>query len=70
MRNNIRIDGVVENEKESLEETAAKVKEIVNQKLNVMENIILEGAYRVGLNLAKRTGRLHANCQTIRSKKI
>ena len=53
-RNNIRIDGVVENEKESWSEKAEKVKAVLKNNLHVNDVVQIERAHRVG---EKKNGR-------------
>jgi hypothetical protein len=45
-RNNIRIDGVQENEKETWEQTEKKIQLILNEQLKI-SNIIIERAHRI-----------------------
>ena len=47
-RNNIRIDGILEEENESWDTTEEKVKRVVAEKLNLEEALHIERAHRVG----------------------
>ena len=53
-RNNLRVDGIVENENEKWEESKEKVLAIFRNNLNINKNIIIERAHRVG---PKKDGR-------------
>ena len=47
-RNNIRIDGIQENEKESWAETESKVQSIIRNDLGIVEDVTIERAHRSG----------------------
>ena len=47
-RNNIRIDGILEEENESWDTTEEKVKQVLAEKLNLEEALHIERAHRVG----------------------
>ena len=47
-RNNLRIDGLKENDHESWEDSERKVKDLIKNKLAIEENIIIERAHRIG----------------------
>ncbi|XP_066923006.1 uncharacterized protein [Clytia hemisphaerica] len=47
-RNNIRVDGMVENENETWEDSERKVKDMIRAKLGVNEEIVVERAHRIG----------------------
>ena len=47
-RNNLRIDGIKENDKESWHECEKKVQDIIAKKLGIKTNIIIERAHRTG----------------------
>ena len=47
-RNNIRIDGILEEENESWDTTEEKVKQVLAEKLNLEEALHVERVHRVG----------------------
>lgn len=47
-RNNLRIDGLKENDHESWEDSERKVKDLIKNKLAIEEDIIIERAHRIG----------------------
>ena len=47
-RNNIRIDGILECEKETWEKSEEKIQQVIKEKLKITEYIIIERAHRVG----------------------
>ena len=47
-RNNIRIDGIPEDPKETWEQTEEKLKKVLHEKLNIDEDIKIERAHRTG----------------------
>ena len=56
-RNNIRIDGLVENENENWEETEEKVQKIIKEDLGIEEEVIIERAHRTGRKMNNRSKR-------------
>ena len=47
-RNNIKIEGVKENENETWDDTAKKVEDIIKNKLGIKKHVIIERAHRGG----------------------
>ena len=47
-RNNLRIDGMKENDNESWEQSEQKVKDLIKEKLAIEEDIMIERAHRIG----------------------
>ena len=47
-RNNIRIEGVNENENETWDDTTNKVEEIIKNRLGITKDVIIERAHRGG----------------------
>ncbi|XP_065675715.1 uncharacterized protein LOC136091922 [Hydra vulgaris] len=52
-RNNLRFVGIEDKANETWEESEQKIKEFLNTKLNIQENILIDRAHRVG----KETGK-------------
>ena len=54
-RNNLRIDGVAENEHETWEQTEEKVKKLIKDKLEIEKEIEIERAHRMVGNQSSKT---------------
>ena len=67
-RNNLRIDGLVENEGENWEMTELKVKDLFREQLQISEEIEIDRAHRVGTKQGGRHRTIVLRCNKYKQK--